>query len=779
VTPWVGRRLRRYEDPALLQGLGRYTADFAAGARALRFVRSPVARGRILGAGAPPGATVVTAADLAAVKPICARLDRPDYVTVAQPILARERVTYVGEPVAAVIADNPATAEDITERVVVDIAAEPPVVGLDEALAAGAPPVHAAAANNTLLDARFATAEVEAAFAAAHAVVEFPFTSRRQAAVPLEPRGAVAAFDPPTGRVTLFVSAQMPHLLRTGIADALGIAESELRVIAPEVGGGFGQKMVLVPEHIVVVWAARRFRCTIAWLEDRLENLTAASHSRDQRLHIRGAFAADGRLVGLDADILCNVGAYSTFPATCGVEPLMALFDLPGPYRVPEYRARARAVATNTCPMAPYRGVSRPVITAAIERLMDRAAPLLDLDPIEIRRRNLISAFPHTSATGVVQDGGSYREAMEAAASVVDISAFRVRQWAARAERCYLGLGVSVFSERTGPGSPAFALRRMTITPGFERVELAMDPSGFVEARIGSSPHGQGLKTSLAQLIADELGLIPEQIRVVSGDTDRTPYGWGTFASRSLVIAGGAAKLAAGKLCARLKEVAAQLLEAPAADIELGSGRAMVRGTDLGIGIPEAARAAYHQSHRFPAIAETGLSAVATYDPYGTFSNACHIAIVAVDIDTGAVAIERFVVVEDAGLLINPMIVEGQIMGGVAQGVANALYEAVVYDEAGNPVTASLADYLVPTMAEIPAVEIHHLVTLTEASITGAKGVGEGGAIGAPAAILNAVSDALSPFGIGVDEMPVTPRRTRELLRQACPLRPPVKAAAT
>jgi carbon-monoxide dehydrogenase large subunit len=542
--------------------------------------------------------------------------------------------------------------------------------------------------------------------------------------------------------------------------------EAELRVVAPEVGGGFGQKMPLYPEHVVTVWAAKRISGAVAWLEDRLENLTASAHSRDQRLNLRGAFAEDGRLLGLDADVLCNVGAYSTFPTTCGVEPLMALFDLPGPYRVPEYRVRARGIASNTCPMAPYRGVSRPVITAAIERLMDSGARRLGLDPLEIRRRNLISEFPHRSVTGVVQDGGSYREAMEAAAGIVDIAAFRARQQAARAEGRWLGLGVSVFCERTGPGTPAFAARRMTVTPGFERVELAMDPSGDIEARIGSSPHGQGLKTSLAQLIADETGVDPGRVRVVAGDTDRTPYGWGTFASRSLVISGGACKLAAEKLRDRLKEVAAQLLEADAADIELDAGRAAIRGTDLGVEIRELARAAYHSSHRFPTIVETGLSAVATYDPYGTFSNACHIAIVAVDIATGAVAIERFVVVEDAGRLINPMIVEGQIHGGVAQGIANALYEAVVYDDLGNPLTASLADYLVPTMAEIPTFEVRHLETLTEASITGAKGVGEAGTIGAPAAVLNAVADALAPFGLGIYEMPITPRRIRQLLRE-------------
>ena len=486
---WVGRPLPRYEDPVLLQGRGRYAADLARGARILRFVRSPVARGRILAVNAPPAVQIITAAVLGDVKPICPLLDRPDYVPVAQPILAHERVTYVGEPIAAVIADTAAEAEDFAEQVIVEIAAETPIVTLDQALASDASLVHDMAAQNMLIDARFETTGVAAAFAAAHQVVEFTFTSGRQAAAPLEARGAVAAFDGATGRVTLSASTQMPHQLRTGIADALGIPESELRVIAPEVGGGFGQKMALIPEYVIAAWVARRFACTVAWIEDRLENLTASFHARDQRLHLRGAFDADGRLLVIDADILCNVGAYSNFPATCGVEPLMALADMPGPYRVPEYRARARGVASNTCPMAPYRGVSRPVITAAVERLMDCAAARLGLDALEIRRRNLITKFPHTSVTGVVHDPGSYREAMEAAARFVDFAEFRARQQTARAEGRWLGMGISVFAERTGPGTPAFAARRMVITPGFERVELVMDPSGFIEARIGSSPH--------------------------------------------------------------------------------------------------------------------------------------------------------------------------------------------------------------------------------------------------------------------------------------------------
>ncbi|HJU15910.1 MAG TPA: xanthine dehydrogenase family protein molybdopterin-binding subunit [Stellaceae bacterium] len=763
---WVGRRLPRYEDPVLLRGQGSYVADLARGARILRFVRSPAARGRILGIAAPPGAQVITAADLDGVGPLCPRLNRPDYVPIAQPLLAKDRVTYVGEAIAAVLADTAAAAEDLADGIAVEIAAEAPVVTLDEALAPGASLVHDRAANNTVIDARFETGDVAAAFASADRIIEFAFLSHRQAAMPLEPRGALAACDPATRRVTLTASTQAPHILRTGIADILGMPEADLRVIAPDVGGGFGQKMALPPEYVVAVWAARHFGGAVVWLEDRLENLTAAFHARDQRLALRGAFARDGALLALDADILCNVGAYSNYPVTSGVEPLMALAELPGPYAVRNYRVRARGIATNTCPMAPYRGVSRPVITAAMERLMECAAASLGRDALEVRRRNLITSFPCISATGIVHDGGSYREAMEKAAEVVDVAGFRARQRAARAEGRHLGLGFSVFAERTGYGTPAFAARRMEITPGFERVELVMDPSGSVEARIGSSPHGQGLKTVLAQVLADEIGIRPDQIRVVAGDTDRTPYGWGTFASRSAVLAGGACKLAAMRLRERLATVAGQELEAAVSDIEIGDGRAAVRGTDLGIEIRQLARAAYHQSHRFPAIAETGLSAAATYDPPGTFSNACHVAIVEVDIATGGVAIERFVVVEDAGLLLNPMIVDGQIHGGVAQGIANALYEEVVYDGDGNALTGSLADYLVPTLAEIPGIEIHHLETITEASVTGAKGVGEGGAIGAPAAVLNAVADALQPFGVGIFAMPITPQRILGLLRQ-------------
>jgi carbon-monoxide dehydrogenase large subunit len=585
--------------------------------------------------------------------------------------------------------------------------------------------------------------------------------------MPMEPRGGHAAWDAATGRVTLTCSVQMPHMMRTGIADALGMAESDLRVIAPDVGGGFGQKMQLFPEYIVLVWLARKLRRPLAWIEDRHENFLASALARDQRYAVRAAFDAKARLLAVDADLRCNIGAYSCYPTTCGVEPLMAFAELPGPYDFREYGVRARGVLTNTCMMAPYRGVSRPVLTLAMERLMDTAAARFGIEPVEIRRRNLIRKFPYKSATGLVYDEGSYLKTLEQAAKAIDLTAFRARQKNLRAQGKYLGVGFSSFSERSGYGSAAFAARKMDIVPGYETVELVMDPSGYVVAKIGASPHGQGLRTSLAQIIADGLGLKPEQIRIVHGDTDNTPYGWGTFASRSLVISGGACKLASEALAKRIAAIAAHLLEAAEVDIELVEGKARVKGTDKSIDIAKVARVAYQQRHRLATGLAPGLHESATYDPAGTFSNACHAAIVEVDLETGGVKFERYLVVEDAGILINPMIVDGQVHGGVVQGIGNALYEELKYDEAGNLLTTSLADYLPPTAAEVPDIEIEHLVTLSDASITGAKGVGEGGAIGAPAAVINAIVDALSPFGIQFFEMPVTPRRIREKLRNS------------
>src|SRR5580700_5436009 len=761
---WVGRAIRRLEDPALVAGRGRFTGDLNA-ALWLRFIRSPVASGRIVGITAPEGARIYRAADLDGVQPIRPMLHKFNYQPIAQPILAADVVRFAGEPIAAVVASSPAEAEDIAEAVATEIADLPSVVDAQEALKPDAPCVHDNCPANVVVEGRFKTADFDATLAQAHKVVRVEVRSHRQNATPLEARAAHAAFDPASGRVTLTCTTQMPHVTRTAIADSLQFPESDLRVVAPDVGGGFGQKMSLSAEYVFLVWLARKLRGTVAWSEDRRENLIAAFHSRDQYVQLEGAFDAAGKLIALSADVVANIGAYSCFPTTCGVEPLMAMAELPGPYDVAAYACVARGVATHTCTMAPYRGVSRPVITLAVERLMDKAATAFDLGPDEIRRRNLIRNFPYTSATGLVFDEGSYVETLEQAVAHVDLKNFRAQQRDARTRGRYRGIGFATFSERTGYGSPAFAARGMEITPGWETVEITMDPSGAVEARIGASPHGQGLRTTLAQIIADQIGVAPQHVRIVHGDTDRTPYGWGTFASRSLVIAGGASLLAAQKVRKKLLAIASHVLEAATDDIVLENGHAKVSGTDRTVTIANLARAAYHQAHQFKGEIKPGLSESADYDPPGTFSNACHVAVVEVDVETGHVRIEKFLVVEDAGRIINPLIADGQVHGGIAQGIGNALFEEIVYDQAGNVATATLADYTPPTARDIPPLELHHIESLAASSVTGAKGLGEGGTIGAPAAVLNAVNDALSPFGVSIDEIPATPQRIRAALR--------------
>ena len=769
---WVGRAIRRLEDPALITGQGRFTADLAA-THWVRFVRSPIAAGKIARIAAPMGAMVITAADLKGVKKITPMLHKFNYKPIGQPVLASGVVRFVGEPVAAVVGLSEEAAEDTAELVELIIDETTPAIDARAALEPGATQVHAEAPGNVIVEGNFKTPDFDAVWKSAAKIAKVEARSRRQNATPMEARAGHASYDASSGRVTLTCTTQMPHLMRTAIADVLGMPESDLRVIAPDVGGGFGQKMSLAAEYVVLVWLARKLKSSVAWTEDRRENLIASFHSRDQYVTLEGAFDKNAKLIALRADVVANVGAYSCYPTTCGVEPLMAMAEMPGPYDFRAYECRARGVLTNTCTMAPYRGVSRPVITFTLERLMDKAAATFAIDPVDIRRRNLIDKFPYTSAMGLVYDEASYQQTLEMAVKAIDVPAFRARQKKERAKGRHLGIGFATFSERTGYGSPAFAARGMDIVPGWDTVVLSVDPSGYVEARIGSSPHGQGLRTTLAQIIADEIGVIPDVIKVMHGDTDRSPYGWGTFGSRSLVISGGATLIAARKVRAKLLTIASHMLEVAPGDIVLENGLAKVAGTDRTVTIAKMAREAYTQTHRFKGEIEPGLTETGSYDPPGTFSNACHVAIVEVDVETGHVTVEKFLVAEDAGRIINPMIAEGQVHGGIAQGIGNALLEEIVYDESGGILTANLADYMPPTAREIPSIELHHMETPSTTSITEAKGLGEGGSIGAPAAVINAINDALTPFGVAIDEMPATPQRIRAALRNASSPLPP------
>jgi len=762
---WVGRAMARKEDPRMLRGRGRFVGDLTrAGLLHAAFVRSPFASAVVCSVStgpalrAPGVAAAFTAADLGDPF-LLATLERDEFVPTPMPLLAGDRVRFAGEPVAVIVADDAYLAEDAAELVEVEWDPLPAVTGISAATGGAAPAVHEGVAGNCLVDLMmFDDERLGEIFASAPLTVSGVFTSARLAALPLEGRACLAEWDDRDGQLVMHVSTQVPHQVRSAVAQALGLPERAVRVIAPDVGGGFGLKCVVGREEVTVAAAALRLRRPVRWVEDRQENLTASFHGHEQRYQVRAAFGADGAILALDADIECDVGAYSAYPFTCAVEPLMAASELPGVYKVPAYRARGRAIATNKAPTAPYRGVSRPQIVLVMERLMEKAARALGTDPLQLRRLNMISPgeFPYTGVNGITYDEGSYRESLDLAERRVAGSGWHAERDALRGAGMWAGIGYACFSERTGYGTPTMSLRRMRMTPGYDTAMVRMDPTGEVIVTTGTCGHGQGHETTFAQIVADRLGVHPDQVRLRQGDTDLVAYGWGTFASRSIVIGGGAAARAADQVADQLRQVAGALLEASAADVELREGCARIRGDrQAAIGLSELARVAYFQTHTLPEALRYGLEARASFDPPGTFSNACHAAMVAIDPGTCAIRLHRYLVVEDCGVVINPLIVDGQVLGGVTQGVAAALLERIRYDDQGQPASATLMDYLPPTAAEMCPLDIVHLQTPSRLDDTGAKGMGEGGMIGAPAAVLNAVNDALSPAGAEFDHIPV------------------------
>jgi len=768
VSQWVGTAMPRKEDRRMLLGRGRFTADLTRpGLLHAAFVRSPYAHARVgaldtdAALKADGVVAVLTAASLGHPY-LLAMLEREEFVPTPMPILAGETVRFTGEPVAVVIADDPYRAEDAIELVEVDWDPLPAVTSIEQAEAPGAPRLHEQADGNRMVDLlMFDDDRLAVIFAEALLTVAATFTSARVAALPLEGRACLAEWDHRDDQLVVHISTQVPHQVRSGIAQALDLPERQIRVIAPDVGGGFGLKCVVGREEVAVAAAALRLRRPVCWAEDRQENLTAAFHGHEQRYRVRAAFDAEGRIRALDAEIDCDTGAYSVFPFTCAVEPLMAATELPGVYKVPAYRARGRAIATNKAPAAPYRGVSRPQIVLVMERLMEKAAAALDLDPLHVRRRNLIGPadFPYTGVNKITYDEGSYREALDLAEEQVRKRAWPGERDLLRENGQLAGIGYSCFSERTAYGTPTMSQRRMRMTPGYDTALVRMDPTGEVIVTTGTCGHGQGHETTFAQIVADRLGVHPDQVRLRQGDTDLASYGWGTWGSRSVVIGGGAAGRAADLVASQLKRVAAELLEARPADVELTEGTARIRGdAAAAIAISELARTVHFQTHRLPEDLRYGLEARATFDPPGTFSNACHAAMVVIDPGTCAIRLHRYLVVEDCGVVINPMVVDGQVRGGVTQGAAAALLERVCFDPDGQPVTTTLMDYLVPTAAEMCDIDIVHLQTPSRFSETGAKGMGEGGTIGAPAAVLGAINDALSEVGVSFDHIPVLPQ---------------------
>lgn len=765
---WVGKRMQRVEDRYLLAGRGMFVDDIdIAGTLHLAFVRSNWAAASIEGVDVtdallvPGVVAVLTAADIADVKALRGYLDRPEFTVTDMPILASDVVRHVGEPIAAVLADSPYAAEDGAEAVDVTYGVLDAVANFDAALATGAASVHAEAANNVLVDISLDTSpDLDGVFEQAAHVVDVAVSTGRLAAAPLEGRACLSVYDDRTQQIVLYSSTQVPHTVRTAVAASLGLGESGVRVISPDVGGGFGVKCVVAREEVLVAAASRLLRRPVKWIEDRREGLTSGFQSREQRYSLSGAFDDEGSLLALRANILCDVGAYSCFPYSCGVEVLMAANELPGAYRVPMYRVRSRGVATNKPPIAPYRGVSRPQAVLAMERLMERAAGVVGIGPVEIRDRNLVarSEFPYRNVNGAVYDAGSYRESLARCAELVEYDSWPTKQADARSDGRLLGLGISSFCEPTAYGTDAFGARKMSIVPGYEQATIRMDPNGSVVMMVGTHSHGQGHATTYAQIVADRLGIDPSRISIRQGDTDLVPHGWGTFASRSVVAGGGALDSAANTLAEKLRQIAAHLLEAAPQDLVLADGRAYVKGSpSRSIAVEELARVAHHASNRLPKDLGRGLEATESFDPQGTYSNATHAAIVEIDPKTGGVTILRYVVVEDCGVMINPMIVDGQVTGGVAQGIGGALLEELVYSPEGQPLAGSFVDYLLPTATDLPIVEVHHFSTPTDRTPMGAKGMGEGGTIGAPAAVLNAVNNALVHLGVQLDRVPIRP----------------------
>jgi carbon-monoxide dehydrogenase large subunit len=773
----VGMPIRRTEDPRLLTGNGEYAADRKPD-RALHvaFRRSEQPHARILRIDATqaltaPGVVAVFTADDVAenYKPVIPFSRMPNYYATPITALASKKVRYVGEAVVAVIAEDRYLAEDALE--LIDIAYAPlgAVTDPEYAASENAPLLHEEAATNVLIAREFKKGDAAADIAAAHVRVRARFEMTRKAGLAIEPRSYCAEFESRRDSITLYTSSNIPGIVRDALAESLDLPGSRLRVVAPDVGGSFGSKGSLYPEEILLCVAAKKLRRSLKWTADRLEDISSSSQAFAEIVDAEMGFDQNGIAVALEANVIGDVGAYSIYPWTCGLEPVQVVSFLPGPYKIRSYRGAVRGVATNKPPTGPYRGVGRPISTFVAERLMDMGARALGIDPLEIRQRNLVreDEFPYRIASGIIWDKAGFVECLEAAVQAGDYEKLRSQQRAARAQGRYFGIGLASYAELTGIGSRIAVAPGMPINTGSETAKIRIDSTGSITAAFGVASHGQGLETTLAQIIADDLGARFDDIRVVQGDSDAVPMSTGTYASRSAVLGGGAAKHASLILREKIKKVASHLLEAAAGDIDVAGGRATVTGTDRAVTFRQIAKAVYSDMRTLPVEARQELEASYTYDPInGTTACATHLAAVEVDPTTCFVKIHKYVVAEDCGRIINPMIVDGQVHGGVAQGIGAALYEEVIYDVDGQLVSASLADYVIPSAVEIPHMDVVHIESCS-AVAGGFRGMGEGGTIGAPAAIANAVSDALSPLDIQVSILPITPERIFGLLEQA------------
>jgi len=770
-TRVFGSGIRRREDPRLITGTARYTDDITLpGMVQAAILRSPHAHAKIrridtsAAAKAPGVLGVFTAADIEGhLKPVpCLWLvPGTDLKIGSYWPLAKDVVRYVGDAVAVVVAETTYQAYDALALIDVDYEPLGASVDPQKAAAEGAPQIHADIPGNQAFHWTVKGGDVDAAFKSAEVVVKDRIIQQRLIPTAMETRSALAQYLQATGELTLWNTTQNPHIARFACSVVTGIPEDKLRVIAPEVGGGFGSKIAQYPADFITVFCSKKLGVPVKWTETRRENYQATTHGRDHVQEVELAATRDGRILGLRCKVWAGMGAYLSTAAP-GIPTILHGLMLSGPYNVPAVHEDVYGIYTNTTPVEAYRGAGRPEATFMLERLIDKLAHQIGMDPVEVRRKNLLPPFADgcTVVTGLSYDSGNYEGVLKLALDRVGYSNLRAEQERLRKERTYLGIGVATYVEICGLG-PSQVAGAVGFQGGlWESCIVRFHPSGKVNVFIGASPHGQGEETTFAQVVSDELGVDPNDVKVVHGDTDQTPMGWGTYGSRTTAVGGAALAVATRKIKEKAKLLAAHLLEAAPEDIDYKDGKFFVKGSPDHFKTIQDIALMANVAWNMPAGMEAGLEATSFYDPPNfSYPFGAHVAVVEVDADTGQVTLKRYVAVDDCGPQINPVIVEGQVHGGVVQGVGQALWEECVYDDSGQLVTSSLVDYAVPRADVLPDIEVLSTVTPSPHHPLGVKGIGEAGTIASTAAVYNAVIDALQPFGVQTLRMPMTPER--------------------
>ncbi|GAA4340112.1 xanthine dehydrogenase family protein molybdopterin-binding subunit [Pigmentiphaga soli] len=768
----IGAPLERKEDERFMRGRGDYVGNLRmVGMKDVAFLRSPVAHARLRGVEKPAGFehVVYTLADLADVKPIVADSGLPGFKSSEQPVLAGAKVRQVGEMIAMCVADTRAEAEDLAAQAWADLEELPAVVDMLAARQPGSALVHEHWGDNVFLET-VVDADLDDIRSRAPVRLRRRLRTARQSMAPMEGRGVVAYWDKRQEQLVVVTSAQMPHVNRTGLSMCLGLDEGRIRVVSPDVGGGFGYKGILLPEEVCVAWLAMRLGHPVRWIEDRREQLTANANCREHDYDITVYAERDGRLLAIDCEAHVDSGAYSSYPFSACLEAAQVGSILPGPYKMERYRCRTWSVATNKPPILPYRGVARTGVCYAIETMMDAIAAETGLEPHEVRLRNLVQPqdMPYDNITRKHFDSGDYPGCVMRAMDALDLPRWRARQREALGTQ-RIGVGLAVFCEQGAHGTSVYYGWGIPMVPGREPAAVRLTPDGILEIRAGVHSHGQGMETTLAQIAHEVLGVDTARVRIVLGDTGQTPYSTGTWGSRSIVMAGSAVGQACKILRERLYRIGAWLLREDGGAPQWQGDR--LAGAAAAVDVAEIARTWYLKPQLLPPDVDPGgLEVSTTYQAQrdtGTFSYACHAVAVGVDIEIGKVSILDYVIVEDGGVLINPMVVDGQVCGGAAQGIGTALLEEMRYSEEGQPMASTLADYMLPGATDVPDFRIEHMETPAPYTEFGQKGIGESGAIGSPAAIANAVNDALRPLGAEVNELPVTPRAVLEALARA------------